>query len=133
MSNRIVQRDQSAQRIFLTKKGLSRKIISEELEDRISTLMQDPDVTNLRGVFLYVLNGKEKHLNIRQFDERMRRSAFEQQKGVCPDCTHTFKIEDMEADHIKPWHEGGKTGASNCQMLCIEGNRIKGGNEMSSL
>ena len=42
----------------------------DELENRISALIQDPDVTNQRGVYLYVLNGKEKHLNIRQFDER---------------------------------------------------------------
>ncbi|UOB23379.1 DUF262 domain-containing protein [Pseudomonas orientalis] len=98
-----------------------------ELEDRISALLQDPDVTNYRGVYHYVLNGKEKHLNIRQFDERMRRSAFERQKGVCPDCAKTFTIEEMEADHIKPWHEGGKTEAVNCQMLCLEDNRRKGG------
>lgn len=97
------------------------------LEKRISALIQDPDVTNHRGIYLYVLNSKEKHLNIRQFDERMRRSAFERQKGMCPDCGNTFKIEEMEADHITPWHEGGKTEADNCQMLCIEDNRKKGG------
>ena len=33
----------------------------------------------------------------------------------------------MEADHITPWHEGGKTIASNCQMLCKEDNRRKSG------
>jgi len=33
----------------------------------------------------------------------------------------------MEADHIKPWHEGGATTAVNCQMLCMEDNRRKGG------
>lgn len=97
------------------------------LEERISALIQDQDVTNHRGIYLYVLNGKEKHLNIRQFDERMRRSAFERQKGVCPDCSNAFKIEEMEADHITPWHEDGKTEAENCQMLCIEDNRKKGG------
>ena len=97
------------------------------LEERISALIQDPDVSNQRGIYLYVLNGKEKHLNIRQFDERMRRSAFERQKGVCPDCGNVFKIEEMEADHITPWHEGGKTEADNCQMLCIQDNRRKGG------
>lgn len=97
------------------------------LEERISALIQDQDVTNHRGIYLYVLNGKEKHLNIRQFDARMRRSAFERQKGVCPDCSKAFKIEEMEADHITPWHMGGKTEADNCQMLCIEDNRKKGG------
>lgn len=97
------------------------------LEQRISALMQDQDVTNHRGIYLYVLNGKEKHLNIRQFDDRMRRLAFERQKGVCSDCGDSFKIEEMEADHITPWHEGGKTEAENCQMLCIADNRKKGG------
>ena len=29
----------------------------------------------------------------------------------------------MEADHITPWHEGGKTDAGDYQMLCKEDNR----------
>lgn len=99
----------------------------DALEEQVSKLMADPDVTNKKGIYLYVLNGKEKHLSIRQFDERMRREAFERQKGVCPACKETFAIEEMEADHIKPWHEGGKTEAANCQMLCIDDNRKKGG------
>lgn len=103
------------------------KLDADALEESISALIQDPDVTNHRGIYLYVLNGKEKHLNIRQFDERMRRTAFERQKGVCPDCGNSFSIEEMEADHITPWHEGGKTEADNCQMLCIQDNRRKGG------
>lgn len=35
--------------------------------------------------------------------------------------------EEMEADHIKPWHEGGKTIATNCKMLCKQDNRTKSG------
>ena len=33
----------------------------------------------------------------------------------------------MEADHILPWHSGGKTELSNCQMLCKMDNRTKSG------
>ena len=33
----------------------------------------------------------------------------------------------MEADHITPWHQGGKTALDNGQMLCKEDNRRKGG------
>jgi len=33
----------------------------------------------------------------------------------------------MEADHIKPWHAGGKSIAANCQMLCKDDNRSKSG------
>jgi len=50
---------------------------------------------------------------------------FEKQNGVCPICKQTFTITEMEADHITPWHAGGKTDASNCQMLCKEDNRRK--------
>ncbi len=31
----------------------------------------------------------------------------------------------MEADHITPWKDGGRTIADNCQMLCRECNRRK--------
>lgn len=37
------------------------------------------------------------------------------------------EIEEMEADHITPWHAGGKTTSDNCQMLCRECNRRKSG------
>lgn len=105
----------------------SEKLDAEELEARVSALMKDEDVEQKKGIYSYVLDGKEKHLNIRQFSPNMRREAFERQKGKCPDCREVFKIEDMEADHIKPWHLGGKTIAENCQMLCKEDNRRKSG------
>lgn len=33
----------------------------------------------------------------------------------------------LEADHITPWCDGGRTVAENCQMLCRECNRRKSG------
>ena len=42
-------------------------------------------------------------------------------------CGEKFELNEMEADHITPWHEGGKTAADNCQMLCKLDNRIKSG------
>ena len=36
-------------------------------------------------------------------------------------------IEFMEGDHITPWREKGRTVIENCQMLCRECNRRKGG------
>ncbi|MEK7166991.1 MAG: HNH endonuclease signature motif containing protein [Patescibacteria group bacterium] len=38
-----------------------------------------------------------------------------------------FEIKEMEADHLKFWHEGGKTIIKNCQMLCKQDNRTKSG------
>jgi hypothetical protein len=98
---------------------------TKKLEEEITQLMQDEDVTNKRGIYEYVLDRQERHLNIRAFDKRMQREAYERQKGICVKCGQHFDIEEMEADHITPWCEGGKTDKDNCQMLCRECNRRK--------
>jgi hypothetical protein len=96
-------------------------------EAAIGELMMDEDVGNKKGIYSYVLDGRERHLNIRQFSPNQRREAYERQGGVCAECGETFDLDLMEADHITPWHEGGRTEAANCQMLCREDNRRKGG------
>jgi hypothetical protein len=103
------------------------------LEAKIATLMQDEDVTSKKGIYEFLLTGKEKHLNIRAFTDNQKREAYEKQNGICPVCvknksdkTH-YELSEMEADHITPWHEGGKTDANNCQMLCKLHNRMKSG------
>ncbi|MDI9312980.1 MAG: HNH endonuclease signature motif containing protein [Limnohabitans sp.] len=70
---------------------------------------------------------QEKYLSIRSFTEKQKRETFERQKGICPKCKVKFEIDEMEADHITPWHSGGKSTADNCQMLCKHDNRIKSG------
>jgi len=100
---------------------------SKKLEAQISRLMEDEDVTNKKGIYSYVLDGKENHLNIRAFSKNQKREAYERQKSKCPACKKQFNIDEMEADHITPWHEGGKTSAVNCQMLCKDDNRRKSG------
>jgi len=95
------------------------------LEARIAELMADDDVTKKKGVYQYVLTGKEKYLNIRSFTDTQKRVLFERQNGICPACSESFDIDEMEADHITPWSQGGKTELSNGQMLCKECNRRK--------
>ena len=99
----------------------------KKLEEQISRLMQDEDVTSKRGIYEYILTGKEKFLNIRAFTDNQKREAYERQKGVCVVCKEHFELNEMEADHITPWHLGGKTSADNCQMLCRDDNRTKSG------
>ena len=112
---------------FLYNEFKENKFDSKKLEKEIAKLMEDEDVTNKKGIYSYVLTRKEKFLNIRTFNDRQKREAYERQKGVCPVCKKKYKIEEMEADHITPWHKGGKTSADNCQMLCEEDNRRKSG------
>jgi HNH endonuclease len=89
--------------------------------------MTDDDVTSKKGIYLYLITGKEKYLSIRAFTDNQKREAYERQKGICSNCKEHFEIEEMEADHITPWHDGGKTTSDNCQMLCRECNRRKSG------
>lgn len=95
------------------------------LEKEIAELMADDDVTCKKGIYMYVLSRQEEYLSIRAFDNRMKRTAYEKQKGICPICGKHFELEEMEADHITPWSKGGKTLAENCQMLCRKCNRRK--------
>lgn len=103
---------------------------SDELEVKVSQLMQDEDVISKSGIYSYLLTGREKYLSVRAFSDKMKREAYERQKGLCVarnavcDGKH-FDIGEMEADHITPWSEGGKTSSENCQMICREDNRRK--------
>ena len=103
------------------------KFDSKKLEEQITELMIDEYVQNKKGIYSYVLTGKEKYLNIRAFSDKQKREAYERQKGICEECKQHFELNEMEADHIDPWHSGGKTTAENCQMLCREDNRRKSG------
>jgi len=100
---------------------------AKKLETEITKLMQDEDVTKKSGIYQYVITRNEKYLNIRAFTDKQKREAFEKQNGICVKCSVKFEINEMEADHIKPWHEGGKTTSDNCQMICKHDNRIKSG------
>ncbi len=105
----------------------SKKVEPKKLEKEIAKLMEDEDVTNKKGIYSYVLTRKEKYLNIRSFTEKQKREAYERQKSICPVCKKKYRIEEMEADHITPWHEGGQSITKNCQLLCKDDNRRKGG------
>lgn len=98
-----------------------------KLDKEVARLMEDEDVERKAGIFPYVLDGEERHLNIRAFSPQMKREAYQRQKGKCVKCGKKFEFDDMEGDHVKPWHEGGKTDAMNCQMLCKDDNRRKSG------
>lgn len=96
-----------------------------KLEEEVSTLMQDDDVTNKKGIYSYVLTRDERKLNIRTFSNSIKRAVYERQNGKCCCCKKEYDISEMEGDHITPWSEGGKTTIDNCQMLCKDCNRRK--------
>jgi hypothetical protein len=97
------------------------------LEEAIKRLLDDDEVQNEKGVYEYLLTGNEKTLNLRTFEKKMKWKKYEEQGGICPICKEHFEFGAMEADHILPWHDGGKTTIENCQMLCKLDNRTKSG------
>ena len=98
---------------------------ANDLEAKVAALMKDSDVQKKSGIYAYVLDGDEHHLGIRAFEDNTKREVYEKQGGICKICGKHFEIEQMEADHITPWRDGGHTIADNCQMLCRECNRRK--------
>ena len=98
---------------------------ADEIEQETARLVLDDDVQRKAGIYPYILTREEKHLNIRTFSDSMKQKVYEKQSGICVRCDDEFTIKKMEADHITPWSEGGKTSEDNCQMLCKRCNREK--------
>ncbi|MDZ4204395.1 MAG: DUF262 domain-containing protein [Bacteroidales bacterium] len=106
-----------------------KKYDPKAIEKETAKLIADDDVENKKGIYPYILTRDEKYLSIRAFTDSVKQKVYERQKGICPKCPKGkyYEIGEMEADHIKPWHEGGHTIEDNCQMLCKDHNRRKSG------
>lgn len=107
---------------------------ADDMKPKIDELLLDNDVTKQSGVFDYVLSGckNERSLSIRTFTEGDKRRKYEEQHHHCPlcekeGCESEYAYDEMEGDHIVPWHDGGHTTYDNLQMLCKRHNREKGG------
>ena len=118
-------------------KDLLNELDPAELEVQVKTLMMDDEVKAKKGIYSYLFDSDEKHLNLRTFTPAQKRKAYEEQSGICNnlECPHRhegengepkhWEINEMEADHITPWSKGGKTDLDNLQLLCRDCNRRK--------
>ena len=105
---------------------------SEVLKKRFEELIMDKEVENNKGIIEYLLCGDENCLGLRAFDEDDKLRKYNEQGGKCPLCSginadKIWEYDEMEGDHIIPWHSGGKTTYDNLQMLCRHCNRTKSG------
>lgn len=116
----------------------------KKMSDEVKKLAADDRVTNRKGIFEYLLGGSTdtKLLAVRVFDEKVKKATYAKQtqaaevKGEsnCPLCaigrdankSRIYKLNEMDADHISAWSNGGDSSANNCQMLCVTHNRAKG-------
>lgn len=115
-----------------------------EIHQKVQELYSDFFVKNRKGVFEYILGGctDTKLLDIRVFDDVTKKTVYTKQtadasaRGVsnCPLCAsgndnnkaRIYKFNEMDADHVTAWSNGGATDISNCKMLCKTHNRSKG-------
>ena len=111
---------------YYVRYGRLRDLDPNLLDARIVDLMADEDATCKKGVYLYLLDGDERHLSIRLFDRRTVRAAYERQGRRCAHLRDGMRVERMHGDHIVPWSKGGHTTSDNCQMLCRDCNPRKG-------
>lgn len=100
---------------------------TKSIEDETAKLILDDDVEKKSGIYAYILTRDERYLGIRTFSDSIKQKVYEKQKGKCVICKKYFDISEMEADHITPWKDNGKTVEANCQMLCKDDNRRKSG------
>lgn len=98
-----------------------------KINDEIRKLLGDEDVVKKTGIWEYVLDHNEYHLNLRTFPISIKNEVYRKQEGKCAICGEYHSIDEMEADHIIPWSKGGHTTLENCQLLCRHCNRVKGG------
>ena len=114
------------------------------VNEKVTELLEDPAVTNKKGIFEYILGGMQDPslLQIRLFGNDIKQTVYNRQtkeakrdnKSNCPLCaigpgsnaTRIYDLKDMDADHVTAWSKGGSTDISNCQMLCKTHNMAKG-------
>lgn len=120
-------------RLYHTHKNGGFEKRADDFAKRMKVLRASEDVKR-SGIYEYLLTGKQKHINVRSFDKKLQQRMYKKQNGVCnftgKGCDKEGKklaITEMEADHITPWREGGPSNEDNCQMLCKDCNRKKGG------
>jgi hypothetical protein len=77
---------------FLYNNYKDQNLTQKNLEEEITTLMQDEDVTKKSGIYEYVLTRNEKYLSIRAFTDKQKREAFERQKGICVNVALNLKL-----------------------------------------
>ena len=116
----------------------------QEVHNKLQELYSDFYVKNRKGIYEYILDGckQPQLLDVRIFDDVTKKTVYKNQtseaekcgKSNCPLCAlgndnnskRIYKLNEMDADHVTAWSNGGATDISNCTMLCKTHNRAKG-------
>ena len=89
--------------------------------------MEDDEIMRKSGIYRYVLSGDLRNLSFRTFDKNKSAKLTSDRKEFAYIATSTLNWRKWKQTTSPPWKEGGTTIVENCQMLCKNCNRIKGG------
>lgn len=102
------------------------EINREYIDSKLHDLIMDDEVNEKpKGFYPFIVSGNVNELFQRQFKKSMKEKKYREQQGICPHCGEHYALTNMEADHVIPWKDGGKTTYDNLQMLCKDCNRRK--------
>lgn len=65
---------------------------SKILESEILRLIDDDEVQSIKGIYEYLFDGEEKHLNLRTFSDKERRKVYEAQRGFVLFVVNTLNL-----------------------------------------
>lgn len=92
-----------------------------EMLDKLLKARHDKELDNspkLATLIEYCFSRDSKLLIPRAFDDIQRRAMYKIQSGKCAHCGEKFDLPDLEAHHIVPWMEGGRTVLDNGELVC---------------
>jgi 5-methylcytosine-specific restriction endonuclease McrA len=115
-----------------------------KVSERVMALYGDSYVKSRKGIWEFVLGGEKdtKLIEVRVFDDATKKATYATQTKAAEaeghsNCSHCslghdanksklWKLDEMDADHVAAWSNGGGTSIENCEMLCKTHNRAKG-------
>lgn len=98
---------------------------TDEFIEQIEKNAKADGITAPYGIYEFVFDGSEKHLQERAFPEEIKKMKWDIQNHKCAICGEDLDFKDCAGDHIVPWSLGGTTTLANCQALCVNCNSIK--------
>lgn len=99
----------------------------DEMVDKFNELMaaratKELDIS-VAKICEYCITREENLLKARAFNDYQKTTMYNKQHGICPNCGKRFPKSEMQAHHIIPWYNGGRTELDNGVMLCKECHR----------
>ena len=115
---------------------LQYKTLTSHLTDTEASITKRLKIVSTR--FFATVKDLRKKDSVRQFTQVQRQAIYYRDNGKCQlkiKCRGGDRLPwgdgGWEADHIKPYSEGGETTVANGQVTCVDCNRSKGSRPLS--